>query len=170
MVSIALFHNTSSGLMSILPKIIAWFEGSSKEISHSALKVDVGGVPWILHAAWGGVKFIPMSEIMGNHILVAEFEIIPDVSAEFENAKKRVGQAYDVLTLFGYIPVIIGRYLHLGINNPFYSKSAEVCSELIIEMDTDHLIHEFDGLNPADINPQDLEDICSKGSSFKRVV
>ena len=170
MVSIALFHNTTTGLMSIFPRLIAWFEGSSKQISHSALKVDINGVPWILHAAWGGVKFIPMSEIMGNHTLVAEFEIIPDVSAEFENAKKKIGQAYDVLTLLGYIPVILGKYLHIGISNPFYSKSAEVCSELIVEMDVYHLIHEFDGLDPADINPQDLFNICSAGSSFKRVV
>jgi len=166
MVSIALFHNTTD----IFAKIIAWFEASPLQISHSALKVDVNGVPWILHAAWGGVAFIPMSEIMGNHTLVAEFQIIPDVSGEFENAKKRIGQAYDVLTLLGYLPVIFGRYLHIGINNPFYSKSAEVCSELIVEMDVNHLIHEFNGLDPADINPQDLFNICSTGSSFKRLV
>ena len=169
MVSIALFHNTSTGFLGIFPKIISWFEGSP--ISHSALKVDVNGEPWILHAAWGGVAFIPMSEIMGNHTLVAEFEIIPDVSAEFEKCKdQKVGQGYDVLTLFGYIPVILGRYLHIGIHNPFYSKSAEVCSELIVEMDVNHEIHEFDGLDPADISPADLFDICSKGSSFKRIV
>ena len=156
--------------MGLFPKAIAWFENSPQKISHSALKVDVAGVPWILHAAWGGVAFIPMSEIMGNHTVVAEFEIIPDVSAEFENAKKRVGQKYDVLTLFGYIPVILGRYLHIGINNPFYSKSAEVCSELIVEMDVNHQIHEFDGKDPADIDPQDLYDICSKGPSFKKII
>jgi len=164
MVSIVLFHNTTS----FLAKIISWIEGS--QISHSALKVDVSGVPWILHAAWGGVAFVPMSEIMGNHIVVAEFEIIPDISVEFEIAKGRVGQAYDALTLFGYIPVILGRFFRIGVNNPFYSKSAEVCSELVVEMDVNHKIHEFDSLDPADIDPQDLFNICSIGSSFKRIV
>lgn len=168
MVSITLFHNTTPGFMGLFPKAISFFEKSN--ISHSALKVEVNGVSWILHAAWGGVAFIPMSEIMGNHTVVAEFKIIPDVSAEFENAKKRIGQPYDVLTLFGYLPVLLGRYLHLGINNPFYSKSAEVCSELVVEMDTNHEIKEFDGLDPANIDPQDLFDICSKGSSFRRLV
>lgn len=170
MISIVLFHSTASGISGFLAKMIAFFENSAQKISHSALKIDVNGVPWILHAAWGGVAFIPMSQIMGNHTLVAEFEIIPDVSSEFERCKQeRVGQGYDVLTLFGYIPVILGKYLGIGINNPFYSKSAEVCSELIIEMDVQHLIHEFDGLDPANITPQDLFDICSKGSSFRRI-
>lgn len=168
MVSIALFHNTTTGFMSIFPKLISFFEGSP--ISHSGLKVDVDGVPWLLHAAWGGVVFIPMSQIMSNHTIYAEFEIIPDVSAEFENAKKRVGQSYDVLTLFGYLPVLLGKWLHIGINNPFYSKSAEVCSELIVEMDVKHEIHEFDELDPANISPADLFTICSTGSSFKRIV
>lgn len=170
MVSIVLFHNTTSGLMGLFPKAIAWFENSPQQISHSAIKVDVNGVPWILHAAWGGVAFIPMSQIMGNHTMVAEFEVIPDISGEVENAKKRVGQAYDVVTLFGYIFVILGRYLHIGINNPFYSKSAEVCSELVVEMDVNHEIPEFDGLDPANISPQDLFNICSTGKSFRRIV
>lgn len=166
MVSIIFFHNTANNITS---KIIQWFEGGS-QISHSALKVDVNGVPWLLHAAWGGVAFIPMSEIMGDHTVVAEFEVIPDISNEFEQAKKRIGQPYDVLTLFGYIPVILGRYLHIGINNPFYSKSAEVCSELVVEMDVNHLIPEFSGLDPADIDPQDLYNICASGGSFRRLV
>lgn len=168
MVSIVLFHNTTTGLMGILPKIIGWFTGST--ISHSGLKIMVNGEAWILHAAWGGVAFIPMAEIMGNHTIVAEFEIVPDISSEFEQAKKRIGQGYDVLTLFGYIPVILGKFLHIGIHNPFYSKSAEVCSQLVVEMDVNHLIHEFDGLDPADISPADLFKICSNGNSFKRVV
>jgi hypothetical protein len=170
MVSIVLFHNTESGLSGLFSNIIADAEDSPQRISHSALKVDVNGVPWILHAAWSGVAFIPMSEIMGNHSVVAEFEIVPDVSKEFEAAKGRVGQSYDVLTLLGYIFVVLGRYLHIGINNPMYSKSGEVCSELVIEMDVNHQIPEFEELVPADVTPQDLFNICSIGSSFRRLV
>ena len=107
---------------------------------------------------------------MGNHTVVGKFEVLPDISGEVELAKKRIGQPYDVLTLFGYIPVILGRYLHIGINNPFYSKSAEVCSEFVVEVDTQHLIHEFDNLKPANIDPEDLFDICLKGASFKRLI
>jgi hypothetical protein len=170
MVSIVLFHSTASGIAGFFSDLISDAEDSVQKISHSALKTEVNGDPWILHAAWEGVAFIPMSEIMGNHTIVAEFEIIPDYTKEFEAAKGRIGQAYDVLTLLGYIPVILGRYLHIGINNPFYSKSAEVCSELIIETDTDGKIPEFDHLDPANVSPQDLFNICSASSSFKRLV
>src|SRR5271166_1206420 len=118
MITIAFFHNTSNDITS---KIIEWMEGGS-QISHSAIGLDIGGVPYLLQSAWGGVALIPRAEIMGNHSLVAEYQILPDTTGEVEAAEKRIGQPYDVLTLVGYIFVFLGRDLGIGINNPFYSK------------------------------------------------
>lgn len=164
MISIAFFHNTSSNIFS---KIIQLVENSP--ISHSAIKMDINGVSWLLHSAWGGVAFIPMAEIMGNHTLVAEFQVLVDISNEVELAKKKIGQPYDVLTLFGYLFVFLGRTLNIGIDNPFYSKAGSICSEFIIEADVNHIISEFDGLEPANISPKDLFNICNSGKDFRRI-
>lgn len=148
--------------------MIQWVEGSP--IAHSAIGITYNGAPSFLHAAWGGVAIVPREALLvAPHTMVAEFEIIPDLGDEVALAEKRVGQGYDVLTLFGYIPVLLGRKLKMGINNPFYSKSAEVCSEFIIELDSQNKIPEFDGLDPADVMPPDLFTICSEGKDFRRL-
>lgn len=163
MITIALFSSNN-----FFSKIIQWFEGSP--IGHSAIGFEKDGQHFFLHAAWGGVQITPRETLLATHTLYAEFQILPDLGDELALAEKRIGQGYDVLTLFGYIFVLLGRKLHIGINNPFYSKSAEVCSEFVIELDSEHKIPEFQGLYPANIDPKDLFDICQKGSSFRRII
>ena len=88
---------------------------------------------------------------------------------ELEIIEKKVGQPYAFLTLFGMVIVTMAKWFHIGINNPFYFKSAEICSELVVEMDVNHEISEFHGLNPSSVSPADLFDICSKGRSFTKL-
>src|SRR5579884_2061336 len=113
MITIALFSSNN-----FFSKIIQWFEGSP--IAHSAIGLTINGQQFFLHAAWGGIQLTPRDSLLSTHVLMAEFEVIPNITGEVEAAEKRIGQGYDVLTLFGYIPVLLGRFLHLGINNPFY--------------------------------------------------
>lgn len=148
--------------------MIQGVEGNS--IAHSAIGISYNGAPSFLHAAWGGVQVTPRATLLAApHTLVAEFEILPDLGDEISIAEKRIGEGYDVLTLFGYIPVLLGRKMGIGINNPFYSKSAEVCSEFIIELDVEKKIPEFDGKNPANVTPPDLFKILSEGKDFRRI-
>ena len=152
----------------LFSSMISFIEGSP--ISHAAIGLEKDGVQYLLSARWGGVGLDTRDYVLSTHNVYSEFEIIPNVIGELALAEKRIGQPYGVLTLLGYIAVLLGRDLHIGINNPFYSKSAEVCSEFVIELDIQGLIPEFKGLNPANITPKDLDSICSKGSSFKRLV
>ena len=163
MISIVLFHNTTS----IFAKIISWFEGST--ISHAGIGLEIDGVPFILHAAWAGVQLIPRANVLENHTVVAEFETIPNISGEVNLAESKIGEAYSVLTLFGYLFVLLGRKLHIGINNPLSCKSGTVCSQFVVEVDINHEIPEFDGLDPANIMPLDLYNICCAGKSFRRI-
>lgn len=159
MTTIAFFSGTN-----FVAKTITLFTDSP--ISHSAIGIICNGKPCWLHAAAGGVQIVDRGWLGG---LYAEYEIIPNIDNEIIIAEKKVGEPYSKLTLIGFAIMIIAKWFGIGINNPFYEKSAVVCSEFIVEMDTQHLIHEFDRLDPANITPADLFAICSKGTSFKRL-
>ncbi len=163
MATIALF--TSNNIFS---RIIQFFEGS--KISHSAIGIDIDGVSYFLHAAWGGVQLTARENVLSYDKLFAEFEVIPNIEDEVNTAKSKIGEPYDTIGLFGFIFVLLARKLGIGIHNPLASKSAVVCSEFIIECDTQHLIPEFYGLDPETITPPDLFHICSNGKSFKELV
>ena len=162
MITVTLFSSNN-----FFSKIIQWFLGS--KIGHSAIGFQMDGRQYFIHAEWAGVQITPREVVLATHTIVAEFSVIPDIQGEVILAQQRVGQSYDLLTLFGYLPVLLGRKFGIGVNNPLTSKSAEVCSQFVIEVDTNHLIHEFDGLDPADITPPDLYRICKSGSSFKQI-
>lgn len=161
MVTIALFTSKM-----ILSRIISWI---TKGPSHSAIGFEKDGKQYFLHAAWGGVQITPRETVLSTHTIMAEFEVIPDLSNEVVTAESKVGEPYDTIGLFGYLAVLIAKDFGIGINNPLASKSAVVCSEFIIEVDVNHEIPEFKNLVPSDISPRDLLDICSSGSSFKKI-
>lgn len=147
-----------------LAKIIKWFTKSP--VSHSAIGFIYNGKPSWLHAAAGGVQIVDRGWLGG---LYSEYEIIPDVDSDIALAEKKVGEPYSQLTLVGFAIMIIAKWFGIGINNPFYQKSAVVCSEFIVESDIQHLIPEFDGLDPANISPATLFAICATGKSFKKL-
>lgn len=161
MVTIALFSSKM-----ILSRIIMWI---TKGPSHSAIGFEKDGKQYFLHAAWGGVQITEREKVLSNHTLMAEFEILANLDDEVLLAKEKVGQPYDTIGLFGYLAVLIAKNFGIGIHNPLASKSAVVCSEFIVELDVNHEIPEFQGLDPADVSPRDLFDICSSGKSFRKL-
>jgi hypothetical protein len=157
MVTIAFFSGSS-----FISKVIEWFTQSP--ISHSAIGFTKDGNQYWLQAVGSGVQIIPRA---WEGELYAEFEVTTNFDNEVVIAEKKVGEPYANLTIVGFAIMIIAKWFGIGINNPFYEKSAVICSEFIVEADTNHLIPEFDGLDPADISPASLFAICSKGKSFK---
>ena len=168
MISIVLFSTKGSVFAKIVSSLISWFEDGSR-ITHAGIGLNIDGVPHILHATWPKVVLVPRDQVLQSHNVVAEFEVIPDISNEIEIAEKKVGEPYSLLTLFGYIAVVIGKYFGVGIDNPLSSKSAVVCSEFVVEVDVNHEIHEFDELDASDITPADLYFLCAYGDSFRRI-
>jgi hypothetical protein len=160
MVTIGFFANND-----LLAKIIGFFEGSP--ITHSAIGFEKDGKQYWLHAARYGAQIVDRGYLGG---LCAEFPVLSNIQGEVELAEQKVGEPYSQLTLIGFAAIILAKHFGIAIDNPFYEKSAVVCSEFVIEVDSQHLIHEFDGLDPADITPALLFDICSRGDSFKRLL
>ena len=164
MASIVLFHNQKN----IFSKIIELFQDSP--ISHCGIGLTINGLPYVLHAAFLGVAFAPRDHLLQTHTIVAEFAIVPNVDAELmQAAEKYIGDSYDTFGLIGFLFVLLGRKIKRTIKNPFASKNALVCSELIVDADIDHLIPEFTGLVPEDTMPIDIYNICSNGKSFIRL-
>ena len=159
MITIGFFSNDN-----LLAKIIKWFEGSP--INHCAIGFMKDGKQCWLQAAHAGIQVVDRGWLGG---LVAEFQVLPNIENEVELAEKRVREPYDDLTLVGIALMTIAKLFGIGINNPFYEKAGAICSELIVEADTQHLIPEFNGLDVANISPAILFNICSKGKSFKRL-
>jgi hypothetical protein len=160
MITIGFFSNNT--LFGQLTKLM-----TQSPITHAAVGFTKNGKQYWLQAVGSGVQIVDRGWEGG---LYAEYQVIPDVENEVEAAEKKVGEPYGKLTILGFAIMIIAKWFGIGINNPFYEKSAVVCSELVVEVDTQHLINEFDGLDPADISPAALFDICSKGKSFRKII
>jgi hypothetical protein len=161
MITIAFFSGNS-----FFSRMIKWFTHSP--ISHAAIGfVGKDGHQYWLEAVGVGVRIIPRE---WETDLYAEFQVLPNVENEVEIAEKKVGEPYSKLTILGFVIMMVAKWFGIGINNPFYEKSAVVCSELVVEADSQHLIPEFDGLDPADISPAALFDICLVGKSFRKVL
>lgn len=161
MATVAFFHGST-----FISKVIEWFTNSP--ISHTAIGfVGQDGKQYWLEAVGSGVRIIPRA---WETDLYAEFQVLPNIDNEVVLTEKKVGEPYSQLTIVGFVVVKFAKLFGIGINNPFYEKSAVICSEFVIEADSQHLIKEFDGLDPANISPAALFDICQKGSSFKRIV
>ena len=159
MITIGFFSGTSLFAQGI--KLL-----TNSPVSHSAIGFCKDNKWYWLHAVGSGVQIVDRGW-EGN--LYAEFQVLPDVQNEVEIAERKVGEPYSKLTILGFVIMIIAKWFGIGIHNPFYQKSAVVCSELVVEADIYHLIHEFDGLDPADISPGVLFNICSNGTSFKKL-
>lgn len=160
MLTITFFSSSS-----IISKIIGWLIGGN--VSHCAIGFEKDNIKYFLHAAWGGVQITPRDEFLKEDYIVSEFEILINMQDEVILAEKSVGEPYDTIGLLGYIPVLLAKKFGIGIHNPLASKCAVVCSEFVVECDVNHEIKEFDGLDPANVTPKDLLDICTNGKSFK---
>jgi hypothetical protein len=139
-------------------------------VSHCAIGLEIDGVPSFLHAAVGGVHITSLADMEKNHKIVYVYEILPDISDEVPNALKLIGEDYDYVGLFGFIPVLIARWFKFKLQNPLASKSAVICSEFVIHLDPEGKIPEWVGLNPTDVTPEDLHQVCESGPSFKKLM
>ena len=164
---ITLMFTKSSSIGSVL---IRWI--SRSPVSHSVIGgLELCGVPVVIHASFGGVQISTMDEFLRHHTLVAEFALMPDVSQELQSAVRKIGQRYNYVGLFGYIPVLLGRWLKKKWSNPFRSAISTVCSEFIDSVLDDGKIPEMKDLVPSETTPNDLLDVCraNTGGSFAQI-
>ena len=151
MITIGFFSNNS-----FMTNLIQLVTGS--RINHVAIGLVKDGKQCWLEASTKGVMIVDRGYLSG---LCAEFEVLPDISNEVQLAEQKVGQAYADLIFIGFLFIYIGRLFGIKLHNPFYEKSAEVCSQFVVDVDTQKLIPEFYGLVPADVSPGDASRLNS---------
>jgi hypothetical protein len=131
------------------------------------LGLDVMGVPMLLHCTSGGVRFTPRTRWMASNRLVAEYRFLVDVDEGVRHAFEHLGEKYDYVSLFGFLPVLLFRWLKIKVGNPLASARAMVCSEFILHVDQGDRIPEWDALEYETTTPQELLDICEQRKSFE---
>ena len=165
MTSLALVFTSSSALIS---RTIRFFTRS--RTSHTAIGLELFGTPFFLHATVGGIQMTPRARWLKTNRVVAEFKIVPDLSAGLQDALHHIGDAYDYVGLLGFLLVLTAKKLGRTRRNLFASPSAMVCSELALHLDlTGSKIPEWRGLDPERTSPEDLLRICEQSAQFQRV-
>ena len=158
-VTIGFFSNDS-----LFCRAIQLVTGSN--INHAAIGFVKDGKPMWLQASVNDVSIVDRGWLEG---LTEEYEILIDVENEVEMCEKKVGEKYAFVALLGFLFMIVLGWFGIKISNPIPEPSCAFCSELVVEMDVNHLIPEFAGLRPEDISPAALRNICANGKSFKKI-
>lgn len=155
-------------------RAIRWF--TRAQVSHSLIGFEFEGAQFFLHASVGGVQVSPRAKFLAKNTLVAEYEIVPDVSVGFRAALARLNEHYDYLSIVGWGAVILlWRWLKVRAHNPWQSPTAMVCTELVLQLDMEAgkpgaRVPEWQGLDPEATSPQELLDLMAvKLGSFKEV-
>lgn len=158
-----------------LSRMVRWMTDSVT--SHVCLGTEIFGEPVLIHSALDGetgrtgVQITPRSKWERQNIIVAEYDIVPDVSDNMRPMIRLLCEKYDKLGLLGYIVVIVAKWLGKKIMNPLASARAYVCSRYVLQLDPfGRLIPEWRDLDPEKTTPHDLLLLCRNGTSFKRLV
>ena len=115
-------------------------------------------VPVVIEATIGGVKVTPRVHFFGGKTFVAEFEVLAPL--DVRSAVNDLGEKYDYVGLFGFLPVMIGRWMGKTIKNVLAQRGAVVCAELLVRADTLDAIVEWHHHAPDATTPEDLFEAC----------
>lgn len=143
--------------------------GTCSTAGHAA----IGLGDHLLHAHENGVLIEPRSSWFGRdeQSLVAEFEILPDVSSGVDFALTQVGKKYDA---GGALRAAVSRLLKLTLSPIQYlgpaSMKRHTCAAFVMLIDPQGAqIPEWRDLDRALVVPGDLLGAASLGSSFRRI-
>jgi len=151
----------------LLSRSIRWF--TNGRASHVAIGAQLCGVPVLIHATVGGVLVSPRAKWLRGRKLVAEYAFTNGSGVDVAGAVKRLGERYDYVGLFGFVPILVARWFGVRIRNPFASPRAVVCSELVLRADKYNNVKEWRGMDPERTSPADLLEACVGSESFTRL-
>lgn len=164
---VTLVFTTSTSLLS---KAIRAFTGGPT--SHVAIGTEFFGVPVLIHAALdndvSGVQITTREKWLVANSLVAEYEILPDVTNNMRSMIMLLGEKYDKLGLIGYVLVAVAKWFGKWIKNPLASPRAWVCPRYVLGLDPEcALIPEWKNIDRDSVTPKDLLEACQSENSFR---
>ena len=143
--------------------------GTFSRAGHAAIGIG----DHLLHAYEPGVVWGSRDTwFTGKHQrLIAEYEILPDVSEGIEDCASRIGEPYDVVGVFRAALWIMLRRLcsplrHVGTA----SAASHTCSSFVMLLDPNgDRIPEWRSINRAVVTPADLL-LAAEGPSFRPIL
>jgi len=149
---------------------------TESEVSHVAIGTEIFGEPVLIHSALdgdtgrSGVQITPRNKWLRDNYVVAEYDIVPDVSENMGSLIKLLCERYDKMGLVGHLIVIAAKYLGKKIMNPLSRPNYWVCSRYVLKLDpSGQTIPEWAGLDPEKTTPHDLLMLCRTGASFREL-
>ena len=137
------------------------------QVSHCSVHFCVFGLPLVLQASIGGVKFCTEATFLKDHRIVKKLRFKVDVTKGIQSAMTLLNSRYDYVGLLGYLPVMIGRWFGRKVKNWLASPNALVCSEFLLHVDAFDEVPEWNDLEWETTTPQQLMESC--GGSFEEV-
>jgi len=152
--------------------LLSWLikKFTKSESSHTAIGVDLHGIPVLIHSTMGGVQVTPRDKFLKTDYIVEEYKFIPDMSSGLKHAVSHLGENYDYVGIIGYAMLIVAwRWFKKKIKNPLASPKSLVCSEFVLHIDHAKQIKEWSDLDPERTTPQTLIEQCRSGSNFMKI-
>jgi hypothetical protein len=129
---------------------------TNSDVSHCSLWLKVFGVPLVLQASIGGVKFETRERWLNHNKVIKVHRFKVDVTRGVQSALGFLNTRYDYVGLFGYLPVMLARWFGRIIKNPLASANAQVCSEFLLHVDAFDEVKEWNDLEWETTSPTDL--------------
>jgi hypothetical protein len=145
----------------IVSKVICAITGS--RTSHVAFCFEVASTQVFLHANVGGVQISPRAKFLKKNKIVDEYVFVDSYDVNLTDAVNHIGERYDYVGVFGFIPVLVARWIGRKIKNPIASPNAMVCSEFIIK---GVKLGEWAAMDPECTTPGDILKACERSSDF----
>lgn len=142
---------------------------TGSDVSHAWLLLDdsVYGLQLVMEATEGGFRLIPFETFRRSNEVVYLFNPAQSLEAGARQYVNKVGSGYDYAGLFGTIFVLIGRWFHKRIRNPFRSTTVMFCSEAVVDVMQASGYPGTSGMDPDSVTPEDLlKFLRSDGSSL----
>lgn len=139
---------------------------TKSDATHAALALGDGQT--LLHAYEDGVRVDSRARWLAKgQRIVAEYQILPDVTDGVFAAMQHVGKRYDVLHVFKIAVMRLFRATRLGRPE---DDDAFTCARFVMTVDPDgEAIPEWRMLSPEDVVPADLLAMAEGGPSFHRI-
>jgi hypothetical protein len=154
----------SSRKGNILSSVIRWFTRS--KISHCWLLLDdpqKGRV--VLEAEYGpGIEETPWAWFPKDEVVALVTPAVP-LEAGLEAAKAWMGEKYNVAGLFGMAWVMVWRWLHVKVRNPFRNSHEMFCSVLLSRVLQLSNYPGMEGRDPQSMEPEDVYELVT-GKKF----
>lgn len=139
------------------------FTSSETEVDQCAIGADLHDAPMVIEVTLLGLRVTPRERWAASHHIVYEFALKTEAEGELQLDAAIADLDHDDVTPWTICKCWLGaKRRHL-----FQSTVATLTCELVLQLDPDHLLSDWAGLDPKKVLPADLLLRCQTGKSWR---